>query len=238
MKKTSSTLPARVLATGLALASFAAAWMYLDYRAWLKLGSGGLPSSFGGWVQTSIWRLQKTDPFDTRPLQALTQAKTEASFLTKLPARATARPRVGPHPVPHRQIDQRAPAHLISALQVKFDKAVEEHSAVVGYALSHFERHTKAVTSLLDSAADPVRGASHGEIGHIHEVDGSMHMILSPSDAIAAIEGGWAEKHGLAGGPLRLPATYMLVYAPQTEADVEASAHLLRAAIGYMTGRG
>ena len=40
---------------------------------------------------------------------------------------------------------------------------------------------------------------THAEIGHMHPTDGSMHMILSPSDAKVVIESGWGELHGLAG---------------------------------------
>ena len=224
------------LALGSGLAAVAAWWVYRDYRAWLKLGSGGLPGTFQGWLQTTIWRLQKNDPLNVHGLERLAaSAEGNISTLSQLPRRATARPRVGPHPVPHRQLNQRAPAPLIAALQAEFDKAVAEHGSTVTYALSHFERHTMAVTSRLPSEQDPVSGSSHGEIAHIHEVDGSMHMILSPGDSIAAIRGGWAEMHGLAGVVLGLPATYLLVYAPQTDADVAAAAMLLKAAITYMT---
>ena len=212
-------------------------WFYRDYRAWRKLGSGGLPGTFRGWVQTSIWRLQKIDPLDLVDLRKLRYTAGDVIALSLLPARLRRRPRVAPHPVPHRQLDQRAAQLMKEALQTAFDRAVAESDGVVRYALSHFERHTEAITSCGSEECDPIAGLSQGEIAHIHALDGSMHMILSPSDALTAIEARWAERHGLAGRALGLPPTYLLVYAPETMEDVAIASRLLAAAIVYMTGR-
>ena len=124
---------------------------------------------------------------------------------------------------------------MIAALRNAFDAAVVENAGHVEYALSHFERHTMAVTCLL-RGDDPISGASQGEIAHIHNSDGSMHMILSPGDAVAAVEAGWAELHGLAGRAVGLPPTYMMVYAPQSEQDVLIASRLLAASIACMIG--
>ena len=210
-------------------------WAWRDYQAWIKLGPGGLPANFKGWLQTTRWRLQQRDPFDVSDLDTRSPNPGAIARLAVLPHRSSPRPRVAPHPVPHRQLTQHAAADVLRELQHVFDAAVKANEGKVFYALSHFERHTPAVTSCLDHACDPVQGSSHGEIAHIHPQDGSMHMILSPTDAIAAIEAGWAERHGLAGKVRGLPATYLLVYSPQTRGDVAIIAGLLSAAISYMT---
>ena len=64
-----------------------------------------------------------------------------------------------------------------------------------------------------------------------------MHMILSPTDAIAAIEMGWAQRHGLAGVAVGLPATYVMVYSPRHQEDLTAIEELLEAAIAYAVQR-
>ena len=223
------------IAAGILLAA-SACWVYRDYRSWLKLGSGGLPSNFKGWLQTTRWRLQQRSSFDLRDLRSAQRTGGEVTCLANLPHRSTPRPKVDPHPVPHRQLTQQAAPHVIEALQAVFDRAIAENEGKVTYALSHFERHNQAITCCLANHTDPVQGSSHGEIAHVHAHDGSMHMILSPADAIAAVEAGWAERHGLSGKVLGLPATYMLVYAPQNLDDVAIAARLLAAAISYMTG--
>ncbi len=216
--------------------SLAGWWVRRDYHAWRSLGAGGLPGNFGGWLKTTRMRLQQCSPLDVTTLRRLQHGSGDAALLGALPQRQTPRPRVGPHPVPHRQLTQRAEPQWAAALQEAFDRAVEENGERVHYALSHFERHTRAVTRREQERPDPLGGASQGEIGHIHALDGSMHMILSPTDAIAAIEAGWAELHGLAG-KIGLPATYVMVYAPQNHEDVAMAARLLGAAIEYMTQR-
>ena len=101
----------------------------------------------------------------------------------------------------------------------------------VQYALSHFEKRHPAIT--LKSAEAAVGANSHGEIAHIHPSDNSMHMVLSPCDALAAIEMGWAERHGLAGVAVGLPQTYVMVYSPRNQRDLTVVEELLEAAIAY-----
>jgi hypothetical protein len=63
-----------------------------------------------------------------------------------------------------------------------------------------------------------------------------MHMVLSPSDATAAIASGWGELHSLAGKG-RLPRTYTFVYAPRGDAELRVAEDLLDAAIAHMSER-
>ena len=211
-----------------------ATWCFVDYRRWQALGKGGMPATLRGWLRTTWLRSQKRNPVDLTELRALRGRGGDITRLTALPLRRLGRPRVGAHPVPHRQVDQRVSPALAGALQSVFDSAVEANGDAVLYALSYFEKHMDAITSR-NNASDPIGFASHGEIAHIHAIDGSMHMILSPSDAVCAIENGWAELHGLAGRSMGLPANYLMVYAPQTEADIRVVERLLAAAIAYMT---
>ena len=175
------------------------------------------------------------DPLDMTTLRHLAKTVAHAAYLAPLPFRCATRPQVGHHPIPHRQLNQRAAPHLVATLQTAFDAAVMENASRVGYALSHFEKHTQAITSL-SNGGDPIADTSHGEIAHIHNSDGSMHMILSPADAVVAVEAGWAELHGLAGRAVGLPATYLMIYAPQSGQDVVIVSRLLAAAIAYRTG--
>ena len=115
-----------------------------------------------------------------------------------------------------------------------FDAKVAAQGEALTYALSHFEKRNQAITLRCPACGHADAQASHGEIAHIHPSDGSMHMILSVRDANAAIRAGWAERHGLAGIVLGLPATYMLVYAPRDEGDLIAIDRMLVAAIAHM----
>ncbi len=216
------------------LLALTAAWARWDYKQWLLLGKGGLPSTGKGWLRVTRMRLQARNPLDVAHLEALHDNGPETAMLPALPVRETKRPRVGVHPVPHRQLDQHISSELLIALQRLFDEEVSAGSPAIEYALSFFEKHTLAVTCRAPAPDLSLDGAQ-AEIAHIHAHDGSMHMVLSPSAAVSAVRSGWAELHVLAGKAMRLPPTYVMVYAPQTPADLAIIRSLLRAAIAFRT---
>ena len=121
-------------------------------------------------------------------------------------------------------------------LSAAFDARVAQDPGRLSYALSHFEKTNQAVTLQARLCRHTDARATHGEIAHIHPSDGSMHMVLSASDAAAVVERGWGERHGLAGVALGLPLTYTLIYAPRDEAEVRTDARILDAAVAYMAG--
>ena len=203
-----------------------------DYRAWVALGPGGLPVSWTGWWRTTRWRMAKRDPL--APVAAA-PGRADIALLAHLPPRAGSRPRVAPHPVPHRQIEQHAPASLIPELEEWFEQAARTDPERLCYVPSHFEKRHRAVTLREACRCHHDALGAHGEVGHVHPSDGSMHMILSPSDARTVIERGWGERHGLAGVRLGLPPTYTMIYAPRTRAEIATITSILDAAIGYMS---
>ena len=142
---------------------------------------------------------------------------------------------MSPYPIPHRQLTQLPGQPVRAALASLFDRKIAEHGEHVEYALSHFERRHFAIT--LKAPASRVAGLSFGEIAHIHPSDNSMHMILHASDAVAVVDSGWGQRHGLAGLAVDLPETYVMVYAPRHQQDLDVVEELLEAAIAYATGR-
>ena len=210
-------------------------WAIADYRAWRALGPGGLPSTWRGWLETTRLRTMKRDPLGMDALQAVKGTAEDIATLVGLLPRLGARPRVGPHPVPHRQLTDHAPPALRATLAEAFAERARDDAGRLELVRSHFEKHTLAVTARAQCRGHPVARAACGEAGHIHPGDGSMHMILSPSDACYVIERGWGELHGLAGHAFGLPPTYTLIYAPRDDAEVAAIMRILDAAIAYMT---
>lgn len=228
----------RVRPATLAIAAAGAgvvAWAIADYRAWRALGPGGLPSTWRGWLETTRLRTMKRDPLAVDALQAARGTAEDIATLAELPLRRGARPRVGPHPVPHRQLTDHAPPALRATLAEAFAERVRDDADRLELIRSHFEKHTLAVTARAGRRGHAVAQAACGEAGHVHPSDGSMHMILSPSDACRAIERGWGELHGLAGHAFELPPTYTLIYAPRDDAEAATIMRILDAAIAYMT---
>ena len=218
-----------------AAGSGAVAWAIGDYRAWRALGPGGLPSTWRGWLETTRLRTIKRNPLALDALKAAKDAAGDIATLADLPSRHGARPRVGPHPVPHRQLTDHAPPDLRASLAEAFAQRVRADANRLELVRSHFEKHTLAVTARPECCVHAVAQAACGEAGHVHPSDGSMHMILSPSDACVVIERGWGELHGLAGHAFDLPSTYTLIYAPRDDAEAVTIMRILDAAIAFMT---
>ncbi len=220
------------------LVAAAAAWSVRDYRRWRALGIGGIPANPIGWSIVSVMRLLVRETRSTDLYRALPD-EDPASYLGPLPQRQGTRPALGSHPVPHRQIELgQAERREMPAVREALDESVVRNGDTVHLARSNFERHGDAVTVRRLDGAAPWVVAARGEIAHVHESDGSAHVILSPADATRVIESGWGERHPLCGVPvLGIPVTYIMLYVPRDDTEVGVFRQVLQAAIDHMTVR-
>lgn len=114
--------------------------------------------------------------------------------------------------------------------------------------LSLYERHHPALflcQDVLKSASSGLPNTAivaRGEIGHFHP-DLSVHLYVSPADARTLIEKGWAERHRLAvpktswvKNQYAVADTYLMVYGPRDEAEVECLQKMLIASMSFMSG--
>jgi len=212
----------------LAGAVLAAAWVVRDYRGWLALGPGGLPHTARGWLTTAVLRARtwRVDPFDTT-------GSTGTGHLTDpVPERAGPRPRVAHYPIPHRQLDQFPDSGFASTLTIASFVGTRP---TLTMRQSYFEKHNDAAFAAPDCPVHADGRVSGGEIGHVH-ADGSLHVVLAPADAAAAIEHGWGQLHPAGGRAAGLPSHYVLVYAPRNPDEVAVVERLLDAAATHMTG--
>jgi len=194
----------------LALAALVLAiWVATDYRQWKALGKGGVPYNFQGWLLVTSFRMYKREPIGTALYADRIGGAADSVHLHELPIRQGPRPRVGVHPVPHRQLDQLAEGDSRRRLNETFDRFVAQNDHSVCYAKSFYEKRNDAVTLLDASKGHPLAQISQGEIAHIHPADGSLHMIFSPSDAKQVIEQGWGERHPLGGFAEVQPARHL-----------------------------
>jgi len=207
------------------------AWSYSDYRQWKALGKGGLPYNLIGWFMVTYTRLFKKDPLAIKHFEDDIGNNCDVEGLPSLPKRTGGRPSIAKHPVPHRQLSQVGNAAILKALQGKFDEVVEAKKDCLNYALSQYEKRNNAVW-LSNPDAGNACTCAKGEIAHIHPIDGSMHMVLSPTDAKQVLEAGWGELHPLAGKFIPVK-TYVLVYSPRNEADLGIIQTILKAAVKY-----
>ena len=198
-----------------------------DYRAWIALGEGGIAPGARGWLKVTALRLAAADPTD---LSGLPAGRAHPR-LRDLPWRTGPRPRVGAHPIPHRQLDQESPTSVVAALDTLFAAELERHAPAIVERESGYEKHHPA----LYADALVSRGASStGEIAHYHRPQGSMHLHLRPQDARTVIERGWGELHGLSG-KAGLPTSYAMIYAPRDRRELDVIETILAATIEWAT---
>ena len=209
---------------------------YTNYQAWVALGVGGLPHTLEGYRTVQALNKRMGNPLDVNRIVPLIGTTEDKAFLKKLPKRKGERPTIAPFAIPHRQTNQFNDEKIRAVQQQIFDAEVARNASLVHYQTSGFERNNKAIFLTDTLHANPAMNrATHGEIGHIHPSDGSMHMtFLSPSDAKIVIEAGWGEFHGLAGDA-RLTQTYMMLYSPRDEKELETTKLILEAAVKYAT---
>ncbi|MCZ4517387.1 DUF5519 family protein [Rhodococcus ruber] len=200
-----------------------------DYTAWMELGPGGLPANIGGWLITTALR-----PFARRdPLRVDGTSGTGLHW--PLEHRPGPRPSIAPYPIPHRQLTDRGTRALIERLT----------AAVAAEALSdrpfhlersRFERRGDALYLSDLRSASPWISRTNGEIVHVHETEGSLHVVLQPDDAQTVISAGWGELHPLAGRPvLGLPENYVFLYAPRDSDDADRIEQIIQRATATST---
>jgi phospholipase/carboxylesterase len=142
--------------------------------------------------------------------------------------------RVGPRPdtyklPPHTQLDARPVPELIAALA---DHCFSLPSV-------HEEPTRISVPGARGLVADSGVAVAidllmvEREFAHIHP-DGSMHVVLAPDDALAAIEAGWAEPHPMAA--FFNPGMVML-YTPRDHGELDVITALVDRCWSYVFGR-
>ncbi|OJJ42546.1 hypothetical protein ASPZODRAFT_76577 [Penicilliopsis zonata CBS 506.65] len=224
--------------------------LYRDYNLFLSYGPGGPPHNVYGWLLSRFlvtpfsWNMFSTTMYDT----SIRRGETESYLETPLPKRKGERPRVGPHAIPQRQMDQFPPDQMRGELMSSFMALASSNKESVRISPSNLERHTEAMW--LADCIQPTPSAArwtNGEFAHIHATgDHSLHVVLSPADAKQVLAAGWGQRHALMGwgslvsyapNLLHMPTGYVLVYAPRDEEELQLVLRIVKASMRFMTGR-
>lgn len=126
-----------------------------------------------------------------------------------------------------------------------FNTFASKNPHLIKIAPSQAERHSDAMWLVDDIARAPEALQTQGEFAHIHGTgDHSAHVVLSASDAKKVIDAGWGQRHGFAGyRPLgsvsdkivNIPATYLLIYAPRNQKEIEVVMEIVRASLRHVS---
>lgn len=190
-----------------------------DYLNFLSLGPGGPPYNYRGYIEIlwfRVWALR--DQFQLCSADATCSPNCGILTREPLPSRTGPRPQIAGI-APQRQLDQRCLIYS-GALREVMEKLSSENPRMVCSGRSKLERHGLALFSLNNYLHE-----YHGEVAHIHETDGSMHVHLNPGDVNEVITKGWGQRHPLAMKHkfLRMPVAenFILIYAPRGRAHLQ-----------------
>ncbi|KAJ1331533.1 2,4-didehydro-3-deoxy-L-rhamnonate hydrolase [Microdochium nivale] len=205
-------------------------FIHNDFQNYLKLGPGGTPSTFVGYLKINwlkLWALRT--PFE--PLAVGHEVVPARGILGKKPLPY----RCGPRPsvvgiAPQRQTDQFGSRECYMALRGILARHGAEHDNVLGLGTSCFEKHGLGLF-----ARFPINNTCQGEIVHVHSSDYAMHMNLHPEDAKEVLAKGWGQRHPLTAQrwlKMPVPKNFTMVYAPRTQDELRIVCQIIQAA-GY-----
>ncbi|KIW66958.1 hypothetical protein PV04_06238 [Phialophora macrospora] len=244
-------LPPRELALNAAAVTAALSaiiWCIRDYHEFLALGPGGAASNIRGWAMVTMLRPFALSKGGARQVSSY-PADGAHEDIRDLPRRVGSPASVGGI-IPHRQLSQHPPEEMKQHITNLFKNALAQNSDVLEERLSLYEKHNPAlfvrehILSSNDPAVPETARIARGELGHIHP-DFSLHLYLSPADARLVIEKGWGEKHRLSKPDnsifnfrrFHMADTYLLIYGPRNEEEMEVARKILQSSIRFMTGR-
>lgn len=203
--------------------------LHLDYLLFVALGPGGTPSTFLGFLRVKLLSFVALDD-PLKPPVAKKNEQIQHGYLSGLPLRKGTRPETR-GTAPHRQISQKASKPMVQKLRLALENiSVTGEHIVLG--VSCFEKHGSALFHRSPS--------KQSEICHLHNSDGSMHMVLARRDVKIALEAGWVERHPLARGgwfERFVPMEFVIVYAPRDDSEIEVVSQLVRTAAQYIEER-
>ncbi|KAH8800218.1 hypothetical protein F5884DRAFT_904913 [Xylogone sp. PMI_703] len=236
-----------------------ARYTYLDYKAWYSLGLSGVPHNFPGYLIQVCLRLFakerfSLDYFDDSKVIARAGKHGDNTYLKRegIPHRGSPRPTVPNYTVSQRQLDQNPPEEmrevpLSTSSPCVFDIYTFAHTSNQELLLhkGHYSLSTQELSQVqqpsstrhlkMTTRSQPHKPASSvkGEIVHIHDADGSLHVSLAPKDAKLVVELGWGERHPLVRG---FHAGYMMIYGPRDEEELAVVKKIIDAGTKFMCG--
>jgi hypothetical protein len=80
---------------------------------------------------------------------------------------------------------------------------------------------------------NPVAHKIFFEVAHVHPAENSLHVYVSPQDAKLVMKRGWGQRFPVTW---LAPPSWIMVYAPRNEDEVEIVREIVRAAVCHAVG--
>ncbi|KAF2830835.1 hypothetical protein CC86DRAFT_367494 [Ophiobolus disseminans] len=222
--------------TGIAAAGVA---FWLDFKSWQSSGTGGTPPTLQGYLKIRRWGLyllyKRQNLLDSSAIP-----ESGASYIKpqKVPNRVGTRPSLTRWTLPQRQLPEKITPAASSTLQNLMQEFAHTppFSTFIETRPSKTEGGTGPAIYVKPSVAsiNPVAHKIFYEVAHVHPSENSLHVYVSPQDAKLVMKRGWGQRFPVTW---LAPPSWIMVYAPRTEEEVEVVREIVRAAVCFAVGR-
>ncbi|KAF2260580.1 hypothetical protein CC78DRAFT_536334 [Lojkania enalia] len=211
--------------------------VWYDFWAWKMTGTGGTPPTWKGYWKIRRWGLWLL--LHPQNLHDTSQIPSDGpSYLTTLPRRPGARPNITRWTLPQRQQREpiTPPAHESLFSLMQHFATASPFAPYITSALSKTEGGTGPAI-YVNRDVKSINPAAHKffyEVAHVHPTENSLHVYCSPRDARKVLEFGWGMRFPASW---LAPPSWIMVFAPRDEGEVEVVRGIVRAAVCFAVGR-
>ncbi|KAH5145869.1 hypothetical protein HBH70_045730 [Parastagonospora nodorum] len=212
---------------------------WYDFNNWKDSGTGGTPPTLQGYLKIQRWGLyllyKRQNLLDPSPIP-----DTGTSYIKpqKVPDRIGDRPALTHWTLPQRQV----PGKITPAASMTLQDLMREFASTPAYS-SYIKEGPSKTEGGTGSAIyvkpdvksiNPVAHKIFFEVAHVHPSENSLHVYVSPQDAKLVMNRGWGERFPVTW---LAPPSWIMVYAPRTEEEVEVVREIVRAAVCFAVGK-
>ncbi|KAF3008592.1 hypothetical protein E8E13_007628 [Curvularia kusanoi] len=212
--------------------------IYYDFKSWQNYGTGGTPPTFQGYLKIRRWGLyllyKRQDLFDPLPIPDTGVAYIKPG---KVLERTGSPPKTIRWTLPQRQypepITKSALDELTNLMQAFASTA--PYSEYIETRASKTEGGTGPAIYVKPDVKtiNPVAHKIFYEVAHVHPKENSLHVYVSPKDARTVVSRGWGKRFPVTW---LAPPSWIMVYAPRNERELEVVKEIVRAAICHAVG--
>ncbi|KAI4606446.1 hypothetical protein J4E80_010198 [Alternaria sp. BMP 0032] len=222
-------MAAQYVLAGLAAAGLA---FWYDFKSWQSFGTGGTPPTLEGYIKIRRWGLYllytRQNLLDASPIP-----DTGASYINpqKVPDRVGSRPGLTRWTLPQRQFPEKITPGASTTLHdlMREFADTKAYSEYIETRPSKTEGGTGPAIYVKPDVKNinPVAHKIFYEVAHVHPAENSLHVYVSPQDARLVMKRGWGQRFPVTW---LAPPSWIMVYAPRNEEEVETVREIVRAA--------
>lgn len=238
-----------------AASTAAALAFYYDFKSWQRYGTqqgqasllsrrshstgtGGTPPTLQGYLKIQRWGLyllyKRQNLLDPAPIPETGTAYIKPG---KIPERAGCPPKIIRWTLPQRQYPQPITKNTLDELNnlMQTFANTAPYSAYIETRPSKTEGGTGPAIYVKPDVKtiNPMAHKIFYEVAHVHPKDNSLHFYVSPKDAKTVVSRCWGQRFPVTW---LAPPSWIMVYAPRDEMELEVVKEIVRAAVCYAVG--